>query len=192
MMKLNNKEERFLVRWENRRKKKWHYILINGGIYYGLSVAIISFLIHSGFKIENMQLSWFIKYAVIFMASGIFVVLRQFNQTDRIYMSLIDESEIINGIQSLKAGKTWDFENLKINNEGEEMVTIQNNLFWFDEKTPSSEKIKECYNLVYEDFMRLKKTAVFENYVRNKKVKIQILDNSGSNIPLFVKLFEGQ
>ena len=134
MKELNIKGERFLIKWENRRKKKWRYILINGCIYYGLSAATISFLIHSGFKVENMQLSWFIKYAIIFMVSGIFVVLRQFNQTDKIYLSLTDDSEIIRGVEELKSEGIWKYENLKISLGSEDMITVQNDLFWFDEK----------------------------------------------------------
>jgi hypothetical protein len=192
MKELSNKGERFLIKWENRRKNKWRYILINGGVYYGLSAAIIAFLIHSGFKLENMQLSWFIRYAFIFMISGIFVVLRQFNQTDRIYLSLTDDSEIINGLGTLKAGGIWSFENLKICSENEDILTIQNDLFWFDEKKPSKGNINKCYKMVCEDFNRLKKNTDFDSYVRNKKVKIRIVDNSGGSMPLFVKEIQDQ
>ena len=53
-------------------------------------------------------------------------------------------------------------------------------------KKPSSDNINECYNMVYEDFKRLKKNTDFDSYIRNKKVKIMIVDNSESSNPLFV------
>ena len=68
------------------------------------------------------------------------------------------------------------------------MVLIQNELFWFDEQVTSSEKLEECYQAVYGDFQRLQKNQNFKEYAKNRKVTIQIFDNSPGNIPLLEKI----
>ena len=68
------------------------------------------------------------------------------------------------------------------------MALIQNELFWFDEQVTSSEKLEECYQAVYGDFQRLQKNKNFDEYSRNRNVKIQIFDNSIVNVPLLEKV----
>ena len=56
------------------------------------------------------------------------------------------------------------------------------------EKALSPEKINGCLNLVSGDFRRLQKNKDFAEYTRNRKITIQIFDNSGSNIPLHAEI----
>jgi len=75
---------------------------------------------------------------------------------------LNDDDEIEKGIQTLKAGGIWNYENLKISKKDDEMLLIQNELFWFEEKEISHENINECFNLVCIDFRRLQKNKDFK------------------------------
>jgi hypothetical protein len=44
--------------------------------------------------------------------------------------------------------------------------------------------IEECFNLVYEDFQRLKKNIDFDQFTSNHKVRILIMDNSDKEMHL--------
>lgn len=90
--------------------------------------------------------------------------------------------------QILKTGEIWEYENLKIFEKEDEMLIVQNELFWFEGKEHSSDHIDECLNQVSEDFRRLQKNKDFKEYASTRKVKIQIYDNKGSNIPLHEKI----
>jgi adenine-specific DNA methylase len=61
-------------------------------------------------------------------------------------------------------------------------------LFWFEGEDISSAKLNECFNMVLGDFQRLQKDKDFNDFTIGKKVKIQIFDNSGSDIPLIEKI----
>jgi len=67
-------------------------------------------------------------------------------------------------------------------------LNIQNQLIWFEDKDLTSENIKECFNMVLGDYQRLKKNIDFECFVTDRKVRIQIMDNSEKEILLMEKL----
>jgi hypothetical protein len=178
------KSEQFLHRWEERRKKKWLYIFLHGSVYQGLPLAIILFLILSEFKIENMQVSTLLVCIFVFVFGGLWTGLRHFNQVDSMYLRLINNDDVVKGVETLKAGETWNYENLVIQNEDGDNLVVRNELFWFEGDEISAAKLNECYNIVLGDFQRLQKDKDFKNYTAGKKVTIRVFDNSGSNVPL--------
>jgi len=184
MKELNKREQNFYTKWEKRRKNKWLYIFVNGVIYWALPLAIVSVYLRSNFQIKNMELSELFIVVIIYGIGGLGFGLRQFKQTDNIYLELNDDDEILKGVQTLKAGEIWKYENLKIFEKEDDMLIVQNKLFWFEGKEHSSDHINECLNQVSEDFRRLQKNKDFKEYSKTRKVKIQIYDNKGSNIPL--------
>jgi len=188
MKELSKKGETFYNRWETLRKKKWFYVFLHGSVYWGMPMALILFLLNSHFQIENMKLSKLLILVVTFGIGGIFTGLREFKRIDNIYLSLNDDTEIATGIQTLKTGNVWNYDNLKLHNGNDETLIIQNEFFWFDQRVPSSEKLEECYQSVYSDFRRLQKNKDFGAYSKNRNVKIQIFDNSASNVPMLEKV----
>ena len=113
MKELTGRNEKFFINWEERRKKKWQYVLLHGCVYWGFSVAITTFIIHSNFKPEEMKLSDLIARILIFGIGGMIVGLSIYNQRDKVYLNR-DKAEILEGIKMLKEGKVWKYENLKI------------------------------------------------------------------------------
>ncbi len=187
MKELNKKRENFYRLWEKQREKKWLFIFLHGSIYWGLPVAIGTFLLSSHFEIGNMSFSKLIISVIVFMIGGLGFGLSQFKRIDKIYLSLNDDNEIKRGIQTIETGGNWNYENLIINKEDDETLNIQNQLFWFEEKDITSKKIKECFNLVNEDYQRLKRNRDFEQFMSNRKVRIQIMDNSDKKTLLMEK-----
>ena len=188
MKDLNKKGQQFYRQWEERRKNKWLYIFIHGSVYWGLPIAIATVFSRSNFHLENIKISELLISVIIFGLGGMGYGLSQFKRIDNIYLALNDNDEIEKGIQTLKAGGIWNYENLKISGKDAEMLLIQNELFWFEEKEISPENIHECFNQVCADFRRLQKNNDFKEYAGTLKVKIQIFDNTGNDIPLLEKI----
>ena len=188
MEETSNKDEQFLQRWEERRKKKWLYIFLHGSVYHGLPLAIILFLVFSEFRIENMQVSMFLICIIVFAGWGLLSGLRNFNQVDIMYQRLINNDDVIKGVEILKGGETWNHENLVIHNEHGNNLVVRNELFWFEAEDISPAKLNDCFNIVLGDFQRLQKDKDFNDFTIDKKVKIQIFDNSGNDIPLIEKI----
>ena len=195
MKELSKKGEKFNTRWEKRREKKWRFVIIQGLYHtiWGLILIVLVFIWNGKFETENLNLLNFFYLLPILFIFGIFNGLRDFKRNEKRYIDLLnakdkDEEVIMKGIQSLKAGKPWSYESLKIQTETDESLLIQNELFWFDEQVTSSEKLEECYQAVYGDFQRLQKNQNFKEYAKNRKVTIQIFDNSPGNIPLLEKI----
>lgn|GEM_PF-746631 len=188
MKDLNKKGQQFYRQWEERRKNKWLWVFINGSVYWGLPIAIVTVFSRSNFHIENMKLSELAISVIIFGIGGMGYGLSQFKRIDNMYLALNDDDEIEKGIQTLKAGGIWNYENLKISKKDDEMLIIQNELFWFEEKEISTENINECLNLIRSDFSRLQKNKEFKDYFGTRKAMIQLFDNTGSNTPLVEKV----
>ncbi len=182
MKELNKGEEQFVKRWEKHREKKWQYIFLHGSVYKGLTVAIATFLVLNGIGEEEMSLQKFLIYAILWMIGGLLIENWNFKQIDRTYLALNNGDEIAKGVQIIRTGNIWNYENLEIYKEQDDTLIIRNKLFWFEEKELSSEKLNECFNLVYEDCYRLQQNADFIEYTRNFKVNFQIVDNSGNDI----------
>jgi hypothetical protein len=72
MKELNNRQEEFYRKWDERRKKKWRYVLLHGSVYWGMLLGIAVFLGGSHFKVENMQLHRFIAFEIVFTIGGLF------------------------------------------------------------------------------------------------------------------------
>lgn len=190
MKELSKKGEKFYNQWTERRKRKWLYVFLHGTVYWGFPMGVVFYLVLTKFKIENIQLSKLAGSVLVFGFGGLIEGLRLFRQTEKIYLCLNDEDEIVKGVKALKAGDAWSYENLKIHRENDESIIVQNDLFWFEEKGLTHEKLNECYNLIHEDIVRLKKSKDFDEYLKYKDLKIRILGNSGSNVPLFETSFK--
>jgi len=147
-------------------------------------MAIIMLLVFSKSEFENIQMSALLIYTIVFVLWGLWYGSWLFNQVDSMYLRLINNDDIIKGIETLKAGETWNYENLVIRNENNENLVVRNELFWFQDEDNSSARLNECINMVLADFQRLQKDKGFNDLTAGKKVKIQIFDNSGSDIPL--------
>ena len=188
MEETSKRDEKFLQRWEERRKNKWLNIFLHGSVYQGLPLAIILFLMISEFRIENMQISDFLFCLFVFVLGGLLTGLRHFNQVDSMYLRLINNDDVVKGVEKLKAGETWNYENLVIQNVDSDNLVVRKELFWFEGDEISAAKLNECFNMVMGDFQRLRKDKDFNDFTIGKKVKIQIFDNSGSDIPLIEKI----
>lgn len=195
MKELSKKREKFYTRWEKRRENKWRFVIIQGLYHtiWGLSIIVLIFIWNGKFETEKLNLLNFFFLLPILFIFGVFNGLRDFKRNEKRYIDLLnekdkDEEVIMKGIQSLKDGKPWSYECLKIQLETDESLLIQNELFWFDERVASSEKLEECYQSVYGDFQRLQKNKNFDEYSKNRKVKIQIYDNTAGIVPLLEKI----
>ena len=182
--------ELFYSQWEKRRKKKWQYIFLHGSVYWGFTVATISFLLNSQFKVEDMQLSIFISSIIVFGIGGIGFGLWQFKRIDSVYLGLNVNNKITKGLQEIQSGQIWRYENLKISQDKNEMIIVQNELFWYEKVNLSAEELNECFKLIMDDFRLLQKNSEFGEFAKNKKVKIQVLDNSGNELPLIEKMIK--
>ena len=190
MKEVSKKGEQFYSQWEKQRKKKWQYIFLHGSVYWGLPVAIISFLLNSHFKLENMQISKLVSSIIVFGIGGIGYGLWLFKRIDSVYLGLNDNDKIMKGIQELQSGLIWNYENLKISQDQNEMIIVQNELFWYEKVNLSTGELNECFNLIIDDFRRLQKNSDFGEFAKNKKVKIQVFDNSANEVPLIEKMIK--
>jgi len=188
MKETSKKGEQFYRQWEKQREKKWYYVFIHVSIYWGLSVAIFTYLWSAHFEIENRSILKLLSSLAVFMIAGLWVGLSQFKRIDSIYLGLNDEAEIRKGIQTIESGENWNYENLIISKTTYKTLNIQNQLIWFEDKDLTSEKIGECFNLILVDYQRLKKNIDFECFVTDRKVRVQIMDNSEKEILLMEKL----
>lgn len=187
MKEVGKKGELFYSKWEVQRRKKWQYVFRYGVVYWGLTVAIVSFLLNSHFKIENMQIPRLISSIIAFGIGGIGFGLWQFKRMDSIYLGLNDTDKIKTGIKDIETGQTWNYENLKVSQDNEGRLVIQNELFWYEKANLSTTELNECFNLVMDDFRRLQKNPDFEEFSKSKEITIQIFDNSENEIPLIEK-----
>ena len=124
---------------------------------------------------------------IIFGIGGIPVGLMQFNQFDKKYLNK-DNADIITGIKKLKAGKVWKYENLIITNLENETLVVRNKLFWFDKSVDLKEKLNECYDSIFSDYMRINKVAEFEKFSAKFKVRIQVFEVLDNETPLIDRL----
>ena len=190
MKEVSKKGEKFYFQWEKQRQKKWQYIILHGSIYWGFTVAIASFLTSSHLKLENMQISKLVFALAVFGIGGIGVGLRQFKRIDSIYLGLNDDDEIKKGIKEIENGQIWNYENLKISQDKDGTLTVQNELFWYEKVNLSPTELNESFNLIMDDFRRLQKNPEFEEFSKNKNVKIRVLDNSDNETPLIEKMIK--
>jgi len=188
MKELSGRGEKFYKKWEERRKKKWLFVFLNGFVYWGLFMAVSMFIWKSDFKIEKMHLSDLVSAIIFFGIAGIPLGLSRYIQIDKIYLSLLnDDVDILDGIKTLKAGKTWKYENLIIKNVNNDTLVVRNNLFWFDESDDLNEKLNECFDTVVADYKGIKKEPKFEEFSRNYKVRIQIFEVLDNEKPMIDK-----
>ena len=187
MNELTDRGEIFYAKWEERRKKKWQYVFIHGFIYSGVPLGITMFLWNSRLNIENMHLSHLAGAILIFGIVGIPQGISRFKKHEKIYSGLNDNTDILNGIEILKADKAWQYENLIITIVNEETLVVRNKLFWFDPSDDESQEFNECFDSVVADYLRIKKVPEFEAFSKNYNERVQIVEGSDSTIPLLDK-----
>ncbi len=179
---LNDAQKKFYKSFEEKRKRKWKIVFLHGSVYWGLPVAILLILFDVN---TNNIISWHSLFMIIvFMMAGIWTGTLSFTQMNNNYLGFYDETFIIEGIDKIKSGEIWSFENLRIKKENEESLIVNNDLYWFDDTEILPENLNESFKLLKEDFNRLRKNKEFKEYSKAMNVKLQIFDNSGSNIPL--------
>ena len=186
MKELTGRNEKFFINWEERRKKKWQYVLLHGCVYWGFSVAITTFIIHSNFKPEEMKLSDLIARILIFGIGGMIVGLSIYNQRDKVYLNR-DKAEILEGIKMLKEGKVWKYENLKIKKENDETINVRYELFCSDKSNVITEQLNNCYDKIIGDFQKISENIEFKEFSKNYNVKIQIFEVLDNQTPLLEK-----
>ncbi|WP_430814893.1 hypothetical protein [Carboxylicivirga sp. RSCT41] len=187
MKEISNKEEEFFSKWEKTRKNKWQYILLHGPVYYGLPLGVILFLVISYIEIGELHL---LKLPVYLLISGIIGLefgYSKFKRTDKLFVEINEEDIILTGIQKLKSGQAWNYENLRIFKDESESLVVRNELFWFEDQEVSPEKLNDLFKITRSDFYRLKKNKAFAEYSENTNVKVQLFDNSANQQPLLEK-----
>ncbi|OFX72532.1 MAG: hypothetical protein A2X12_10465 [Bacteroidetes bacterium GWE2_29_8] len=185
MEELNAKQIKFLKKWVTH---KWLYIFYNTLILL-LQLLIFTVIYVKIYNIENLKSLNFLDLFYTFIIPGIGVVFLNFKNMERQYLNWKNEVEIKKGLKILKEKGVWSYENIKISKTSEELLVVQNELFWIDgNDTISSDKLDEFYNSVFADFKRLKRYKSFANYIKNKSIKIQIFDNLEGNTPLLEKM----
>ena len=188
MKELNAGGVIFFNRWKEQRTKKWQYAFIHGSIYWGLPTAITIFLFESHFQVDQMHLSKFLILVFCFIIGGFLYGLNQYKRIDEVYMRVNDDEDIESGIEDLKSGKTWNYENLLINKTHEKTLLVKNELFWFEDTDVSADKMNECFNMVMSDFQRLKKNSAFNEFTNDFEIRLQIFDNAEKVKPLIDKI----
>ena len=179
---MTKMKEDFYLKWEEKRKKKWLYVFLHGTVYLGLTLGILMFLLKNNFTIERMHYPDFIEKIITSVITGFVVVLLDFNRRDKIYLN--GNLDIINGIKTLKEGKVWKYENLRITNVNNETLVVRNKLFWFDKKDELNEKITECYHTVVDDYHEITKDKGFKKFSKGYKVRVQIFEVLDNERPL--------
>ena len=191
MKNVSKKKKIFYNQWEEQRKKKWQYIFLHGSVYWLISTAFVSLLLIINSNLKDIPISMLIPSIIILGIAGISLGLLDFNRIDSIYLELKNENdEIMKGIQKIKSGLIWNYKNLKISLDKNEMIIVQNELFWYEKENLSSEVLNESFNLIMDDFRKLQKKSDFSEFAKNKKVKIQVFDNSANKTPLIEKVIK--
>ncbi|WP_289054241.1 hypothetical protein [Carboxylicivirga marina] len=190
MKELSKKQEEFYSKWEERRKKKWLYAFLHGSVYWGIPIAIISFLLNSDFQIENMQISRLIISLLLFGIAGLTIGLREFKAVDSVYKELDDSDLITEGLQKLQQGQTWNYENLKIYQGKGNTLTVRNDLLWNEKEINTTEGTNEFLEQIMSDFRRLQKNSKFNAFAKSKTVKIQLHGNESDENLLLEKIIQ--
>lgn len=89
-MDLIERKQRFCIKWEIRRKRKWKTIFLYS-IPWCIVMSLTFVAITSHFKLENVSLKSVITPFVVFGVGGLFVGIRQFNQIEKRFLILKDE-----------------------------------------------------------------------------------------------------
>jgi len=188
MNELTDRGERFYAKWEKRRKKKWQYVFLHGFVYSGVPLGITLFLWNSQLKIENMHVSHLAGAILIFGIVGIPQGISRFKRHEKIFASLTDNTDILEGIEVLRAGKEWNYENLIVTLMNNETLIIRNKLFWFDSSDDVDREVTACFDSVVADYGRIKSEPEFEAFSINYNVRVQIFEGTDREIPLIDKV----
>jgi len=182
MKELTEKQEKFIVKWKERRKKKFLYIIQN--IYWGIPLGIVIYFSLNHFKLGDFDLIRFLIAFTFFVINGLYHGQKQYNLLEKAYLKTVDNEDVLSGIRILEAGKVWNYENLIITKEDNETLIVKNKLFWLDDSNALSENLDECLNIVMKDFERLKMNSDFDVFSSEFKVRIQVYNNSEKVNPL--------
>lgn len=182
-LNLTSRERKLLSSWEKYRGNKLKFIVINGLFRASLpTLALVLFLYIVGNKLSLAGLLA-IFFCIIML--NIFLAQSQFKQLDRLYLFLLRKNKkIAKGVEKLKLAGEWSFENILLRTADNNTLLIRNLDYWFDQTVAPSDKIKECHELINEDFQQLKENKDFKEFAQSHKILFQLFDSPESETPI--------
>lgn len=190
MENKTDRSERFISKWEKRRKQKYLYAFVHGSLYWGLSTAVLSFLLIYSFNFQSMVLWRFVIYAIIFLIVGFGFGYFQFKRNESVYLDLTDGSMIRKGILDLKSGLPWTYENISISLDPNNTLNLGNILFWQKDGDNPALNTDDCIQYIMEDYQKLQKNKDFRDFSSDKSLKVRVFDNSSNGKPIAEKIID--
>jgi len=93
MKELNERQARFVKKWEKKRKNKWKFIFLNGSLAWGLPVAVIGYLWQIGFHFSAFKWAQFTIMVLFFLIAGLGFGYWLFWRTDKLYKQYTDTED---------------------------------------------------------------------------------------------------
>lgn len=190
MDKNKDRSEKFIATWEKHRKQKWMYAFVHGSLYWGLSTAVVSFLFMNNFDFQSMVLWRFVVYAIMFIIVGFGFGYFLFKSNESAFLDLTDGSMIRKGIQDLKSGLPWTYENINVSLGHNNMLNLSNILFWQNDTDNHSLNPDDCIQYIMEDYQKLLKNKYFRDFSSNKTLTVRVFDNSSGEKPIAERIIE--
>jgi len=93
MDELTDKQKKFIVKWKERRKKKYLFILLH--VYWGIPLGLIMYFSLGRFKSVDFDIVRFLVAFTVFVASGLYHGLTIYNALDKAYLKVCDKEEVL-------------------------------------------------------------------------------------------------
>ena len=93
MDELTEKQKKFIVKWKERRKKKYLFILLH--VYWGIPLGLIMYFSIGRSKSVDFNLVRFLVAFTAFVASGLYHGITTYNALDKAYLKVCDKEEIL-------------------------------------------------------------------------------------------------
>ena len=188
MQELSPKQSLFYKKWSDQRKNRLSYILYRGPLRW-IAIGFLVLLVESGFSSANFSLQNFLLKILFFAVLGIIASYHHFKINEKTFQSYLDHDDKISlGIAQLEKNKEWEYENLQFRLGDEQILTIQNKLFWLDNEMPDPNQLEECMSTLQDDLLRLRENQKFATFIRYRQIHLQLFNNSDKTHPLKEKL----
>ena len=188
MPELSPTQTRFFKKWSMKRKNKLRYIFIHGSVLWGLPVALTFILTEKILKEENLTILNVLITVCFFMAGGLLSGNRLYKQCEKNYGRLLEEDhKISDGVRILESEKSWHHENLIFSISDDQIVVVRNDLFWLSEDQLSVNRTNECFQVLMDDFSRLRENKALGSYLEKRKIKLQLFNNEDKIHPIAEK-----
>lgn len=192
MKELTPKQSRFYKRWSVQRKNRLGYILYRGPLHW-VSIGFLIVLVESGFSSAGFSPINFMLKILFFAVLGIVASYNNFKINEKTFQSYLDQDDKISlGIARLEKEKQWEYENLRFQLGAENILTIQNKLFWLGNETPDPNQLEECMRSLRDDLQRLRENQRFATFTNNKQIRLLLFNNSDKIHPLKEELLLSQ